>query len=189
MTEREVEALGADGWFVREGFAGAAGAATSVRTTTVDWQGAGVSRSGHRDAAIRGDVHAWVSPGDEAFSALLAAFEALRLEVNAACWLGLVRFELQLACFDGGGAAYTRHRDAFAGGPGRRLTAICYLNPSWSSADGGALRLWVTPQVDLSPLQGRLVVFRSEHVEHEVLPVFATRYAATAWYYGPSSGA
>ena len=61
--------------------------------------------------------------------------------------------------------------------------------PGLDAAYGGRLRLWVTPQVDLAPLHGRLVVFRSTLVEHEVLPVFSPRYAATAWYYGPPSGA
>jgi SM-20-related protein len=92
---------------------------------------------------------------------------------------------VQLARYPGGGARYERHRDAFSGGPSRRLTAIYYLNDGWSPADGGALRIHADDgAVDLAPTIDRLVVFLSERLEHEVLPAFAPRLAITAWYRG-----
>lgn len=184
MTDDEVAALGGAGWFVREGFASAAASSEAVRDGAMRWRAAGVSREGVVDGSVRGDELSWVEPDSVPFLALYAAFEALRLEVNRDCWLGLQRFELQLARYGGGGAHYDRHRDALAGARGRRLTAICYLNPAWVEAHGGRLRLWVDPPRELAPRMGRLVVFLSEQVEHEVLPTFADRYAATAWYYG-----
>jgi len=109
-------------------------------------------------------------------------FEALRVECNRDAWLGLTRFDLQLAHYAGGGEHYVRHRDAFVGRAGRRLTAIAYLNAGWVLKDGGQLRLHGDPPTDLAPLLGRLVVFLSETVEHEVLPTWASRIAITAWY-------
>ena len=68
-------------------------------------------------------------------------------------------------------------------------TAICYLNPSWSPQAGGVLRLFgAGVPLEVEPVSGRLVVFLSERVEHEVLATFAPRYAVTAWYYGPNDG-
>jgi SM-20-related protein len=62
------------------------------------------------------------------------------------------------------------------------VTAIVYLNPAWKREDGGQLRLHVDPVQDVDPVLDRLVVFLSEKVPHEVLPSFAPRFAATAWF-------
>jgi SM-20-related protein len=65
------------------------------------------------------------------------------------------------------------------------VTAILYLNPDWTEAAGGLLRLHLpSGPLDVAPLLDRLVVFRSEIVEHEVLPTHAPRWAVTAWYPG-----
>jgi SM-20-related protein len=45
------------------------------------------------------------------------------------------------------------------------------------------LRLHGDAAVDVAPVLGRLVVFLSAKVEHEVLPTWAPRLAVTAWYY------
>lgn len=126
-----------------------------------------------REPGVRGDELAWLDDDGR--------FEALRQELNQA-WLGLDRFELQAARYRPG-AGYPRHRDAFRGGPSRRVTAIWYLNPGWSG--GGELRLHLDPPRDIEPLDDRLVVFLSEKLEHEVLPAASERWAVTAWYYGP----
>lgn len=99
-----------------------------------------------------------------------------------------------------GETRYERHRDGFpsAGlqdedeGEGpmwRRVTAILYCNsPAWSEVDGGALRLYSPAptdgggSVDVLPVAGKLVVFMSGAVEHEVLPVYSPRVALTAWF-------
>ncbi|HET9450694.1 MAG TPA: 2OG-Fe(II) oxygenase, partial [Aggregicoccus sp.] len=68
--------------------------------------------------------------------------------------------------------------------------AIWYANPDWAPAHGGVLRLYPEGEapVDVEPVLDRLVVFLSERVEHEVLPVSAPRLALTAWFYGRSVG-
>lgn len=178
MTEAEIAALGGPGWFAREGFPGAAEAAAAARSRV--YVPAGVSASGVRDETVRTDALCWVDAGDP----LHAAFEALRLELNEGAWLGLTRFDLQLARY-GPGGRYARHRDALARTEnGRRVTAIVYLNPGWTPAHGGQLKLYSDPPALVLPTLGRLVIFLSERVEHEVLESHADRYAATAWYYG-----
>jgi SM-20-related protein len=186
VTGGEVAALGADGWFSRDDFAGADQTAVAAQAC-VDAQQftpAGISRAHLANLSVRGDSSLWLTAEHVAFAGVSAMFEALRCELNHDAWLGLTRFELQLAYYAGGGAAYARHRDALTGAAGRRLTAIAYLNPHWTTAHGGELRLHCEPSVDVAPILGRLVVFMSARLEHEVLPSWAPRLAATAWYYG-----
>ena len=104
------------------------------------------------------------------------------------------RTSLQVAAYEGGGARYHRHRDAqrrAGGGAERFLTAIYYLNEGWSDADGGCLRLHLPSEKhwDISPRSDRLVVFRSDVTEHEVLPTAAARLAITTWIYAERAAA
>jgi SM-20-related protein len=173
LAPEEVLALGDEGVFVRDGFAGREAAlAMLARLRALPLVPAHVGRE--RAGGVRSDHIAWIDDDGR--------FETLRCQLNEA-WLGLVRFELQAARYQPG-AAYARHRDAFRGGPSRRVTAIWYLNEEWSG--GGELRLHLDGGArDLAPLCDRLVVFLSEKIDHEVLPARAERWAVTAWYYGP----
>jgi SM-20-related protein len=146
---------------------------------------AGMGSSAARDPTLRGDRIGW---DDEvaAPAVLRDTFERVRRSLNEAAWLGLDRFTVQLAAYPGDGARYVRHRDALAGDPTRRATAILYLNPGWTPAHGGLLRVHgPSGPRDVEPLPGRLVVFLSDRLEHEVLPCHALRRAATAWFRGP----
>jgi SM-20-related protein len=192
LADAEVAALGDLGFLVRDGFLGRADALALHAEAQARGHGlrpAGVSRgAGYRiDPATRGDEIAWLAPDDAwpALAPLWDRFAALRDTLNREAYLGLTRFDVQLARYPGGGACYRRHRDAFPGRSGRRVTAIYYLNPGWRPDRGGLLRLHLAdgPR-DVEPVLDRLVVFLSERLPHEVLPVFATRLAVTAWYYG-----
>jgi SM-20-related protein len=194
LETAEVRALGERGAFVREGFLGRA-VALAVRDELQRLgpalRPAGMGRGGqHRDARERGDATLWLDPaaGGPALAALRAAFEGLGRAFRRQAYLGVGAPEIQVARYPGGGARYARHRDAFreAVGPRRRVTAIVYLNPDWTEAAGGLLRLHLPDRpLDVAPLLDRLVAFRSEAVEHEVLPTLAPRWAVTAWYHGP----
>lgn len=185
MTEAEVESLGTRGWFERDRFPAAAQASSVAlhRAASGLFVPAGISRGHQVVQTVRTDRLLWVDADDPQLGELFAAFEALRVELNEGAWLGLTRFDLQLAHYAPGGH-YARHRDALQGENNRRVTAIVYLNPDWKPADGGHLRLWVEPPVDVEPRLGQSVVFLSEQVEHEVLRSNSSRLAATAWYYG-----
>ena len=113
-------------------------------------------------------------------------------------------FNAKLAVTEHGGAKYPLHVDdaqGLASGDTRKLTSILYLNPTYQEADGGEIRLflpatagakesWQT--LDLSPIGGRLLVFWSDEIPHEVLPTSSyealsyekhekDRYALTIW--------
>lgn len=184
LGAREVEMLGEDGYFVRDGFLGEA-LAKAVRreAATVPLRRAGVRREHTLDDSVRNDEIAWLAPENTAgaLREAVEGFTALMHEVNEAAWLGLRRFDLQLARYQAGGK-YARHLDAFPGQDNRRLTAIVYLNEAWAPEHGGHLRVFGKEPVLVEPRLDRLVVFRSELIEHEVTEAHAERWALAAWY-------
>lgn len=108
---------------------------------------------------------------------------------------------VQLATYPGDGkSGYPRHCDSGAScntnaantadSNGRILTFVYYLTPNdWDAKlDGGALRIYSPTDdkaYDIPPLSNRMVVFRSDHVEHQVLPSLRReRVAITVWLYG-----
>lgn len=137
---------------------------------------------------IRSDEVLWMDP--TALSPLQAIFWEKVAEVqqvlNRRCFLGLKSFEGHFARYPIG-SFYKRHLDQFYAVPHRIVTIILYLNESWTEADGGQLRMYF-PQEDGServedvlPLGGRLVVFLSEEIPHEVMPTLKERISITGW--------
>ncbi|HEX8705670.1 MAG TPA: 2OG-Fe(II) oxygenase [Myxococcaceae bacterium] len=197
LSDEEIEALGTQGFFTRAAFLGeeqarAVHAEALVRVKQGTLRPAGIRRGADRaeDTSVRGDFITWVTPEERgpALGTLWAAFEALGRALSAGAYLGLGRFDLQLAHYPGEGARYVRHRDAFAGQANRRVTAIFYANPDWRPEHGGQLRLYLKEgTLEVAPTLDRLVVFLSERLEHEVLPTHAPRLALTAWYYGSTA--
>lgn len=102
------------------------------------------------------------------------------------------RSDLMFSIFAGDGARFAKHVDNTTA-DGRRLTMVIYLNPGWEESQGGALRLsegyvegQMRPMVDVYPVAGRIVMFLSAAIPHEVLPTFAERHAISIWYYDRS---
>ncbi len=187
-TDADITALGAGGFLMRDGFLGEgrALAAAEAAAALPGFRPAGVSRAGTRDSTVRSDELVWldVTAAPPALAELVAALEAAGRELDAAAYLGLGRFDVQVARY-AAGAAYQRHRDAFAGPASRVLTLIYYANPGWRREDGGLLRLHLGDgPVEVEPRLDRLVAFLATRVEHEVLPAHAPRLAVTAWFYG-----
>lgn len=97
------------------------------------------------------------------------------------------------------GGSYPLHIDnpqGLSAGDTRKLTCILYLNPQYKKGDGGELRLVLSKKeeglstVDLSPEGGRLLLFWSDEIPHEVLRSAPNhdehdekldRYALTIW--------
>jgi SM-20-related protein len=192
LSAPDLRRLGAGELLVFDGALGPERARELAERLTASRDGlaeAGVGRGGERvlDRGVRGDLTRWLeraSAGPEA--PLFALFDGLERDLRERAWLGVRATEVQLALYPGGGERYAAHRDAFAAGGRRRATAIYYLNAAWRPGDGGELRAH-TPAGTLTvePLLDRLVLYLSERVEHEVLPVHAPRWAVTAWFLGP----
>ena len=78
------------------------------------------------------------------------------------------------------GAFYKKHLDQFNRDDHRKLSIICYLNNDWLPEYGGQLRMWISGKpIDVLPTAGRLVCFRSDMTEHEVLPATHPRLSIT----------
>jgi len=146
----------------------------------------GVGRAGEHAirSEIRGDSIRWISgePATEARERYFTAIEELRLYLNRELYLGLRSFEAQYAVFPPG-ACYKKHVDRFSSSDERTISCLLYLNADWSEGDGGALRLHLGGgPLDILPRGGTVVVFRSELVEHEVLPARRERFSLTGWF-------
>ena len=92
---------------------------------------------------------------------------------------------IMIACYPPG-AFYKRHLDSF--GPEdspRWFTALLYTNTCWKDGDGGELQVFLKgkrgPATKIQPLAGRLVLFKSREVWHEVLRSRTERFAITCW--------
>ena len=147
---------------------------------------AGVGRGADHEveSAIRGDRVLWIDPSEAtpAQQAYWHAIEELQLDLNRALFLSLVSFEAQFAAY-APGAFYKTHVDRFEAADERLISSTLYLNDSWRSEDGGALRLHVEGgPVDVLPEGGTMVVFRSDSIPHEVLVSNRERYSLTGWF-------
>src|SRR5262245_61996710 len=129
LTDAEIHTLDERGWFLRDDVLGQPDATAvhdAVESLAVGrrLRPAGVGRGLARrvDPAVRGDAITWIDPAGvpSELAALWAVFVALREALNREAYLGLGRMEVQVARYPGGGAAYHRHRDAFAPLPGGR---------------------------------------------------------------------
>merc|ERR1711924_145254 len=89
---------------------------------------------------------------------------------------------VMLACYPPG-SHYRSHLDSYGGRDIPRLiTILVYCNPTWKPSDGGCLRAIVEGKpIEVEPRAGRVVVFMSQEVSHEVTKSNADRYAMTLW--------
>ncbi len=155
-----------------------------------DFKAAGIGNKNHyqRNNAIRGDHILWIdrentSPGTHFFFDFL---DDLSAYLNQTCFLGIHSRELHFAMYPPG-AFYKRHLDVFQNTSARKISVVCYLNENWQAQEGGQLRLYIPEEdgtektIDLLPFGGRLVCFRSDLLEHEVLPATRERLTITGW--------
>ncbi|MBL7865189.1 MAG: 2OG-Fe(II) oxygenase [Cyclobacteriaceae bacterium] len=132
---------------------------------------------------IRGDYIQWIdpataSPGESAY---LHRLRELIAYLNQNLFLSLKGIDLHRTVYPIG-AKYQRHLDQFHHDDHRKLSVICYLNKAWKEQEGGQLRLYHTSgPLDVLPEAGTLVCFRSDQLEHEVLPAKRERYSLTGW--------
>lgn len=145
--------------------------------------GIGQRRDLQINEAIRGDYIQWLdknSAGPE-LSVYFKRVEQLMQFLNRALFLSLKDFEVHMTVYPVG-SFYKRHLDQFKKNDHRKLSIICYLNEGWKKEHGGQLRIYFKDGVrDILPLAGRLVCFRSDLLEHEVLPANRERLSLTGW--------
>jgi len=145
--------------------------------------GIGQSISKQINESVRGDYIQWIDrmTAPNALLTYLSRIDDLILFLNQSLFLSLKDFEMHMTVYPAG-SFYKRHLDQFKTNDHRKLSVICYLNENWEDEHGGQLRMHLQNEFkDISPLAGRLVCFRSDQVEHEVLPATRERLSLTGW--------
>jgi len=118
----------------------------------------------------------------------LSTMSLLRESLKQSLLMPLDGYEGHLACYPAGGF-YKPHLDRHRDSTRRLITLIVYLNRDWTADQGGGLRLFTDPDsgisgpfIEIPPLAGTLVVFRSGDFWHEVLPTTRDRFSLTGWF-------
>jgi SM-20-related protein len=134
--------------------------------------------------AIRGDIIFWI---DENFSnaaehLFFNKINDLKAYLNRTCFLGINQKEFHYAIYPKD-TFYRRHLDTFRNDDRRRLSFVCYLNSEdWKPENGGELVLYLENEDKIVyPFPGKVVIFESQVLEHEVKPVNTERLSITGW--------
>jgi SM-20-related protein len=146
---------------------------------------AGIGKSAHHqiNEAVRGDYILWLDKNTAPAPAhlYLNRLDMLIQHLNRSLFLALKDAEVHMTVYPIG-SYYKRHLDQFKKDDHRKLSVICYLNKDWREEQGGQLRIYTANQsIDVLPEAGRLVCFRSDLLEHEVLPATHERLSLTGW--------
>jgi SM-20-related protein len=152
---------------------------------TARFKKAGVGKhEGHQiNEAIRGDYIQWLDKNSSAapLKLYLNRLNNLIQFLNQSLFLSLKDYEVHSTIYPAG-SFYKRHLDQFKKDDHRKLSVICYLNNNWTDENGGQLRMYLHNETkDVLPISGRLVCFRSDQIEHEVLPANRERLSLTGW--------
>src|SRR5690606_13091087 len=142
------------------------------------------------EKSIRGDVILWIdeSTSNEAEQLFFNKMNDLIRYLNTTCFMGILHKEFHYALYPIG-TFYKRHIDTFQNDDRRKLSFVCYLNEDgWLPENGGELTLYLnnsdtseTFEKSIYPLPGRVVIFESQIIEHEVKPVNKERLSITGW--------
>lgn len=145
--------------------------------------GIGKNRGLQINEAIRGDYIQWLDKrtAPDPAKIYLDRLNELITFLNRSLFLSLKDYEVHFTVYPAG-SFYKRHLDQFKKNDHRILSVICYLNQGWTEEDGGQLRMYLADSpIDVLPLAGRFVCFRSDKIEHEVLPAKRDRLSLTGW--------
>lgn len=104
--------------------------------------------------------------------------------LNETCYTGINSYEFHYT-FYAPGTFYKKHMDRFQNNDSRKFSMIMYLNADWAPEDGGELCIHHESGLqNISPLNGKVVFFKSNEMEHEVLLTHKDRMSITGWLKG-----
>lgn len=137
---------------------------------------------------IRGDIILWIDElqTNEAELLFFNKINSLVAYLNRTCFLGILHKEFHYALYPKG-TYYKRHIDTFQNDDRRKFSMVCYLNEDgWLPENGGELILYLDEngteiEKVIYPFPGRMVIFESQIIEHEVKPVNTERLSITGW--------
>lgn len=145
--------------------------------------GIGKNQQHQINESIRGDYIQWLdkNTAPPSVKVYLDRLNDLTLFLNQSLYLSLKDYEVHMTIYPAG-SFYKRHLDQFKKDDHRKLSVICYLNHDWKEEHGGQLRIYLPDGTkDFLPVAGRLICFRSDQLEHEVLLAHRERLSLTGW--------
>ena len=148
---------------------------------------------------VRNDLHCWLHSDDKhlapSLKRCIISMDEIRVQLNKCLEFGSNTTQVQATLYPWNGSRYRTHIDdpphiIKKNKRGKRkITCLLYFNVfegDWSKeTHGGCLRMHFGDgkQKDIEPLGGRLVVFNSQWLPHQVMPSYFDRYAVTLWMY------
>jgi len=133
---------------------------------------------------IRGDFISWIDENNanEAERLFFRKVDDFIQYMNRTCFLGIQDKEFHYALYPEG-TFYKKHLDTFQNDSRRKLSIVCYLNQEdWKEEFGGELVIYKeNEEIAITPIKGRVVIFESQLLEHEVKPVKKERLSITGW--------
>ncbi len=145
---------------------------------------AGIGSSGEfqLNASIRGDFIHWLDrERDSELEPFFGLMGELIESLKRHCFMSLSGSEFHIAKYPQG-SHYDRHLDQFNERSNRQITVLIYLNEHWKKGDGGELKIYKDgEEILVEPIAKRLLLFKSDVIEHEVLRTNVPRYSLTGW--------
>lgn len=136
-----------------------------------------------QDKTVRSDRIFWLdrNHNDVFENAFFDAMDSFVAELNSTCYSGITGYEFHYTMYDVD-SFYAKHIDQFRNNDSRQFSMVFYLNPDWADGDGGELCVYHnTVQQKVTPLNGRVVFFKSNQLPHEVLVTNKPRLSITGW--------
>jgi SM-20-related protein len=137
------------------------------------------------ESEIRRDKTLWVTDRekDNQLQKINKVLSFIQSQVNEKLFLGLFEVEVHWAFYEKGDF-YKPHKDVHQKGSSRVLTWILYLNNDWKKEHGGELKIYHgNTSTVIEPLGGRMVVFLSSEILHEVCICKKNRWSLTGWFH------
>lgn len=134
------------------------------------------------ERSIRNDFIFWLNETKHA-ATFFKKINSFIDYLNKTCFAGIVTNEFHYAAYPKG-SFYKKHIDTFQNDDRRTISIVCYLNEIWNESFGGELKLYLNNQtLRIFPTNGKIVLFDSKTIEHEVLPVLTKnkRLSITGW--------
>ncbi len=146
---------------------------------------AGTGNTGNivHDKKTRGDSIYWLDRehNDIHENHFLDQMDAFVSHLNMHCYAGIRSYEFHYTIYQKG-SFYKKHVDQFQNDSNRAFSIVSYLNTNWKQADGGQLCIHHSTNEQLiTPTNGKTVFFKSDEIEHEVLPTNTDRLSITGW--------
>lgn len=156
-----------------------------IKNGEMHHSGIGNKEDFQKNKSFRGDKIKWmVDSSEDKYEAIIQnKIENFIEHLNSTCFTAINQFESHYASYERNNF-YKRHLDQFKNDNQRKFSIILYLNENWTNEDGGILSLYPTngDQIDIAPIEGRIVFFRSDEMEHEVNPSFTrSRLSIAGW--------